>query len=283
MPDNPTQYQNRKAIEAFALKYRLSLPERQKATRIGELAGRKTGSSIEYQDRRDYVPGDDLRYIDWRAFARSDRLSIKLYREEISPRVDIVTDTSLSMDVTPEKSLRALDLAFLFYLLSLKTNAAVGVYSLGEQLTRIKIPLDLLAMDHTRQDTPMPLLHASPMARKGGIKIFISDFLFPFSPGDLVSYFSASDRLILVQVLSSFEDDPNPGGTVRLLDAENSEYLDVALNRATIEGYRKRLAHLKGDMERKTRLVQGAFVSVRDIDPMEETVRSLLLNSIIEV
>ena len=93
-----------RAIEGHARAYRFSMPERQRPPVAGDVAGRRTGSSIEYQDRKDYVPGDDLRHVDWRAFARSDRLTIKLYREEISPRIDIVVDTSRSMTTSPEKA-----------------------------------------------------------------------------------------------------------------------------------------------------------------------------------
>ncbi len=94
-------------LTSRASHYRLVLPERPKAALMGDMSGRGTGSSIEYQDRKNYVPGDDIRHIDWRAYARSDKLTVKLYREEITPRVDIIADTSLSMTTTPRKWRRA--------------------------------------------------------------------------------------------------------------------------------------------------------------------------------
>ena len=249
---------------------------------MGELSGKRTGSSIEYQDRRDYVPGDDIRYIDWRAFARTDRLSVKLYREEITPVVDIIVDTSLSMAVTPEKALRRMDLSHLFFLLARKLNAATTIYDLTGNLRRIRNPLELMQTEGRPQVNPLPLLREAPLSRRGGIKLFVSDFLFPFSPPDLVSVFSEADRLVLVQVLSSFEADPGQGGFVRLVDAEKEDFLDVSLTRSTVEGYQNRLRRLQDDLERRVRVVQGAFAIIRDHDSPDDMIRRLVLASVLE-
>ena len=50
-----------------------------------------------------YVPGDDLRHVDWAAYARSEVLAVRLYREEVAPRIDLVLDISRSMGVTEPK------------------------------------------------------------------------------------------------------------------------------------------------------------------------------------
>ena len=84
--------------------WRLALPGRPLGGRIGERLGRGTGTSLEFMDFRDYVPGDDLRHIDWSAYARTDQLKVRLYREEIAPALDIVVDLSPSMAVTPAKA-----------------------------------------------------------------------------------------------------------------------------------------------------------------------------------
>ena len=111
-------FPNRRAIEGLAAKYRLALPERHRASYMGELLGRQAGNSIEYHDRKDYVPGDDIRHVDWRAYARNDRLSVNLYRQEISPQVQIVVDASASMAVTERKREKRMDLAYLFWVLA---------------------------------------------------------------------------------------------------------------------------------------------------------------------
>src|SRR5262249_12053043 len=55
------------------------------------------GFSVEFSDYRNYQPGDDLRHLDWRLYARSDRLCIKRYMQETNVRFYIVCDTSTSM------------------------------------------------------------------------------------------------------------------------------------------------------------------------------------------
>lgn len=273
----------RKEIEGFAKKYDLVIPERQKASLVGEQTGKRTGSSIEYQDRRDYVPGDDIRYIDWRAYARSDRYSIKLFREEIAPRVDIIVDTSLSMSVTEEKSLRRMDLAYFFSLLGGKLHAQIGVYELGYRMQRLSSAFDLEKFGDREQKTPVPLLRQAPATRRGGIKIMISDFLFPFSPEELIGIFHNADRLILVQILSGFENNPDDAGPIRLEDAETPEHLDVSLDKSTINEYLKRLERLKQAVARCVRIAHGAFCTVTDEQSLDKTMTTLLQAGVIEV
>lgn len=56
------------------------------------------GSSVEFAQHRDYVPGDEIRHIDWKVYARSDRYQIKQYEEETNLKATLVVDTSTSMD-----------------------------------------------------------------------------------------------------------------------------------------------------------------------------------------
>src|SRR5947207_13207332 len=55
------------------------------------------GFSVEFSDYRNYQPGDDLRHLDWRLYARNDRLCIKRYMQETNVRFYVVCDTSASM------------------------------------------------------------------------------------------------------------------------------------------------------------------------------------------
>src|SRR3974390_2217355 len=55
------------------------------------------GFSVEFSEHREYVPGDEIRHLDWRALARSDRYYIKLYEQETNLRATLVLDTSASM------------------------------------------------------------------------------------------------------------------------------------------------------------------------------------------
>ena len=78
--------ENLLAGERAGLRYRLALPHLAARGVSGRQLGALAGSSLEFKDHRDYQPGDDLRRIDWNAFGRSDKLTLKLFREEINPR-----------------------------------------------------------------------------------------------------------------------------------------------------------------------------------------------------
>ncbi len=82
--------------EAVA-RYRLDLGAQRFRGRAGDRRGHGVGSSQEFFDFRDYVPGDDLRHLDWRGYARTEQLRIRLHQEEVAPHVDVLLDTSASM------------------------------------------------------------------------------------------------------------------------------------------------------------------------------------------
>ncbi|MEZ4272551.1 MAG: DUF58 domain-containing protein [Myxococcota bacterium] len=84
----------------------LQLLSRQAAQ--GALAGShrslRRGSSIEFSEHKVYTPGDDVRHIDWRAFAKTDRFHVKQYEDETNLRVEILLDHSGSMAFTSAES-----------------------------------------------------------------------------------------------------------------------------------------------------------------------------------
>src|SRR5882724_4802165 len=88
--------------EAHLAAERCRLPFGRRAWRGGQgnWLGAGVGSSIDFQDHRAYMPGDDPRYIHWAAYARTGQLTMKLYRAEVSPLVDVAVDVSASMSFT---------------------------------------------------------------------------------------------------------------------------------------------------------------------------------------
>ena len=106
--------------EQLGARYALQIPQVAASGIIGSRAGRRAGSSIDFQDYREYEPGDDLRFIDWGIYARTDRLTVKLFREEVTPHLDLILDGSRSMNL--EDTVKANAVAQLAALLA--TSAA---------------------------------------------------------------------------------------------------------------------------------------------------------------
>ena len=64
----------------------------------GERRSKRKGQSVEFADYRNYVVGDDLRFLDWNLYARLDRLFLRLFMEEEDLHFYVLIDNSLSMD-----------------------------------------------------------------------------------------------------------------------------------------------------------------------------------------
>src|SRR5215813_8333894 len=97
-----TDRQSRSFLDAKVLSRLQALPLMARRPMQGNVSGRHAsphrGSSIEFAEYRKYVPGDDLRRLDWRAFGRSDRFYIKEFEADTNLRCCFVLDTSGSMD-----------------------------------------------------------------------------------------------------------------------------------------------------------------------------------------
>src|SRR6476646_6133872 len=77
--------------------FQLLAQRRAKSAAKGERRSKARGQSVEFADHRNYVAGDDFRYLDWNLFGRLDRLFLKLYEEERELPVTIFLDASESM------------------------------------------------------------------------------------------------------------------------------------------------------------------------------------------
>lgn len=93
--------QPRSFVDPVVLAQLGALPLLSRGAMLGNVSGRHTsphrGASVEFAEYRKYVPGDDLRRLDWRAYGRSDRFYIKEFEADTNLRMVLVVDTSGSM------------------------------------------------------------------------------------------------------------------------------------------------------------------------------------------
>ena len=127
-------------LDSEVLSQLMGWPLHARQPMLGSVSGRHAspirGSSLEFAEYRKYVPGDDLRRLDWRAWGRSDRFYIKEFEADTNLRLCIIIDTSGSMNFIPEGSVSKLDYArqlagYLSYL-AIQQGDAVGLYCAGE-------------------------------------------------------------------------------------------------------------------------------------------------------
>jgi len=278
--DTRTFVPSRRAHELSA-HFALALRDSRHSGHAGERLGSGTGASLEFQDRRNYVAGDDIRHLDWAAYARSDQLMVRLYREEILPQVDLVLDTSRSLAVYPEKAQCALDIAWLVSEAGRRGGYHVRLIDCADEpriLSREE--LEQTGVDFSGRVDLVHGLHASaPLLRPGSVRILVSDFLAPASAADIVRPVRArAAGCDFVQVLAQEDVAPPLGGALRLEDAETDEVVDVVLDDATLQLYADRLARLRGELVEEARRSLGRVHSVVVAD-LEQVCREDLLRS----
>lgn len=178
------------ARQAATCAERLRLPLRTRVWQgaAGELAGAGTGASMDFQDHRPYFPGDDPRHINWQAYARTGLYTMKLYREEVRPAVDILFDASASMFLTPEKAQRSSQLLHFVLECVRRAGAAVSIHALRAACARAIEPGSVEALRWV-DELPAADGAANTMPDLGGVhlranslRVFISDLLFPGDP-----------------------------------------------------------------------------------------------------
>lgn len=211
---------------------RLRLPLRSKVWRggSGEFAGAGTGSSMDFQDHRNYVPGDDPRHINWQAYARTGQYTMKLYREEVRPVIDLVCDVSPSMFFDQAKAARTAELLSFFTQSSLRAGAALTIHLVSGAAHRL-VPNEAVAnqqwfavAEKLQQEDPSGALNLSSVPlRQSSFRVLLSDLLFPGDPAALLHILAArhGTPLLFVPFLES-EANPDWQGNYEFVDAESS-------------------------------------------------------------
>jgi uncharacterized protein (DUF58 family) len=255
--------------EHAGMRYALELPRTVSASLVGAHLGRQSGTSLEFRDHRDYQPGDDLRRIDWNAFARSDRLTVKLYREEISPHLDVIVDGSRSMAIESSAKARAsLGLAAAFAVAA--ENAG---YSHAAWLARDFVapigngagrPSLWQSIDFDFRGNPADgFLRAPVRFRQQGMRILISDLLWMGEPlAVLQSLARGAALLVVAQTLSVADTDPPERGRVRLVDSETDEQREIFIDDGAIRRYQEALSRHQQNWRRACRQIGAVMVAL---------------------
>lgn len=209
----------------------LKLPFRQQRWRgqTGEFAGTGTGSSLDFQDHRSYMPGDDPRQINWQAYARTGSYTMKLYREEVRPLVDLILDASESMFAYPAKEQRTLELLAYAVEAALQTGATVRAFAVRGAA---HVPLEVDALVTGRWVSELaklpvtgeaPSLSRLPL-RSGAMRVFVSDLLFPAEPEPMLAPLaSRNGRGLVFAPFAAAEAAPGWDGNYEFIDAETQQ------------------------------------------------------------
>jgi uncharacterized protein (DUF58 family) len=230
----------RQRIKSVAQVVRLPLRSGQWSGVNGSVFGQGTGSSLDFQDQRPYVPGDDPRHINWQAYARNGSYTMKLYRQEVSPRVDLLLDVSPSMFLNESKAQRVWELAYFVVESALQLGASLKVYAVGRASSEVPLEHVLAGAWSLTEDGGMnegPQLGRVPL-RAGALRMLISDLLFPSAPELITTPLTTNrGRGILLAPFCAEEADPDWTGNIDFEDVETAHHEKRRVPTATRERY----------------------------------------------
>jgi uncharacterized protein (DUF58 family) len=207
------------------------------------------GFSVEFAEHRMYQAGDDLRYIDWRMFGRSDRYYVKQFEEETNLRTYLLIDTSSSMAWTsapgelPEKLWYAKQLAACIALLLLRQGDSVGVVAFDERLRALTPPrggrrhwYDIVrAVSELEAHGPTEAAHAlrdiAGRLRRRGLVVLISDLLVDPDATRMALRFlrHRGHEVLVFHLMDPGERELPQVGDARFVDPETEEELPIAV------------------------------------------------------
>ncbi len=239
---------------------------RSKSSLKGERRSRARGLSVEFADHRNYVLGDDLRYLDWNLLGRLDRLFLKLYEEERELPVRIFLDASESMSFgTPTKFDFARQVAAGIGYVALCGFDRVGVSIFpdasalrlgpGEMSPEAAARGALRAVRGRKSSLGyfqnLNTLHCGGAAqfnaalrrgaleaRQAGVAVVLSDFLDPegYEEG-LKALVGRGFQVYAVQILALEELNPTAFGDLRLVDSETGREQEVTFGKFRLSAY----------------------------------------------
>ena len=230
----------------------------------GNHQSKNFGSSCEFADYRDYVPGDDISKIDWNAYARFDKLYQKLYLDERQMHTKIYIDASRSMEYgRADKAEQALRLAATIAYISLNEMDKVSVFAIKDKEV-VSIISGMVGKDSFVgeigklndvefggdsyiSDAIVP----TNVGYGDGMSVIISDFLTDNDYESAINHLADKKRdVFCIQVLSPDELNPKIRGKVHLYDSENAEKTyRKNIKKEIMRAYREALEYVKNRIE----------------------------------
>ncbi len=238
--------------------FQLLAARRAKSSARGERRSKARGQSVEFADHRNYVPGDDFRYLDWNLYGRLEKLFLKLYEEERELPVRIFLDASESMAFgEPRKFDFARQIAAAVGYVALCGFDRVSVVPFPDNKQEAAVRGALRAvrgrkstLNYFQNITQLTasgtanlnesLRRGALEARQAGVAVVLSDFLDPAGyESGLTALVARGFQVNAVQILAPEELSPSTFGDLRLVDAETGNVQEVSFGRYRMSSYQQ--------------------------------------------
>lgn len=257
---------------------------------MGARRSPRRGSSVEFAEHRPYAPGDDVRRIDWKVFARLESLVVKLFVAEEDLTVHLLVDASRSLGIgEPTKLATAKRIAAGLGYLALSANERVTVVPFadgrstyvpaGRGRKRVAELLRILDGLEASGTTDLAGSVEAFLARRPrrGLVVVLSDLLDPGGyERPLGRLLADRHEVVVFHVLAEEELEPARGGDVTLVDVENGRRVEVSLDGRTLAAYRARVARFLAEAEAYARRRGIRYVRVEGGARFEEALLGYL-------
>ena len=245
------------------------------------------GSSVEFSDYREYVPGDDFRRIDWNALARFEKVFIKLFMEEQESPVTIFSDQSKSMNFGRKREV-GIKTAATFAYAALAEYDTVSSITFNEKidhyLTNIrgtkgftKVVEQLEKKEYMGNSQLEKTVFAwQPRFRKG-ITVIVSDLMFDHQLERILPMLHyRKQKVILCHVLSREEIEPMLEVNERLIDSETKEAYDIDAGLESSQIYEKAYEKYMHEIKRLCSKYGVHYFQLVAEDGIEPLIRQML-------
>ncbi len=240
----------------------------------GERMSRQKGISLEFADYREYATGDDLRHLDWNILARLDRPTIRTYQDEDDLAIYLLLDNSSSMNFgKPSKFVAARKIALALGFVGLCGQDLVTPVMLGQTKAKsLRGRSSINALERwAKSSEPTEEISFSSginlflrfRSARPGVVICITDALDEAASTAIRSIGARGHELLMIQVLSDFDINPEMEGDLKLIDSESGPPVDITAHSDTIKIYKQNLAKHCATVEQATRQAGGRYLRVQ--------------------
>ena len=248
----------------------------------GDHRSPRHGSSLDFADYREYHPGDDLRRLDLFAYARLDKLLLKLYEAEDDLSLRILIDTSASM--TGHKLHRAKQFAAALGFVALTRRDIVTVHTFPNPVqgprflgrSAVGALFNHVEALEAGGDSPFAAAALRILSQTGppGLTVVLSDLLTTEWEQGVRRLPARRGDLAVIQVLDRQDLRPDLTGDLELVDSESGARVEVSLSPEVVDKYEELAEAWVDEVASRVRAAGGGYVRVFTDEPLEDVLLS---------
>jgi len=257
-----------------------------KNSQLGSKKSTAKGSSVEFSDYKNYAFGDDFRRIDWHAYARFEKVLIKLFMEEQEASITLLMDQSLSMSMF-EKRPTAIKVGATFAYTALADYDTVSLVLFNNDLVsaipnlRGKGAFHLLVnqLENTTYEGESDLLQVVSKWQgkfRKGITIIVSDFMYDHKLDQVMALLNyRKQKVILCHVLSEEEINPAIEEHIKLVDSETGASMNIEAGPSAGYLYQQAFNKYSTHINSICKKYQGDYIRILAHQPIEVFIQQL--------